>query len=526
MAETSGPMAAFRHRTFTLLWVATVISNTGTWMNEVGAAWLMTTLDPSPASVALVQAASTLPVFLFALLAGAIADLVDRRRMLLVVNLLMLGVATGFALLVQAGQATVELLILATFLLGTGAAFQAPAWQAIVPSLVPRAELKSAIALNSMGINISRAIGPAVAGALIVGVGLAAPFALNAVSFVVILAALFLWRSEPATTGALPKERIGPAIRAGLRYALHSGPLKSALIRAAAFFVFASAFWALLPLATRQSLGGDATLYGILMGAVGFGAVAGALVMPKLRALLGADGMVTAGTLGTAAVLVILATVQSQVAAVAAALLAGLSWIAVLTTLNASAQTSLPGWVRARGLSIFITVFFGCMALGSLLWGQVAEAIGIQTTFLVAAGGAIALIPFVRGQALGQAEAMDLTASAHWPAPVVNLEDASERGPVMVLVEYPVDPAHRDAFLARLRDLGEARRRNGAYDWGVMEHVEDTGTVVEYFIEASWTDHLRHHDRVTGADREIQEALAGYLVDGTSPRVIHLLAPG
>ncbi|MEO1331268.1 MAG: MFS transporter, partial [Pseudomonadota bacterium] len=320
-SATSSPPAApattawspFRQRAFAVLWIATVIANVGTWMHDVGAGWLMTELSPSPLVVAMVQAATTAPVFLFALLAGALADIVDRRKMLILVNLFMGLSAAGLALLVSLNLVTPALLILFTFLLGAGAAFSAPAWQAIVPKLVPKQDLTSAIALNSMGINVSRAIGPALAGFLIVTVGLAAPFALNAVSFIGILLALWWWRSPEAPAQTLPPEHVGGAVRAGLAYALNSGPVRATLIRAASFFAFASCYWAMLPLIAREVLQGGPTLYGLLLAAVGAGAVAGALALPIIKKRLGPDGAVAAGALGTAVVLCLFAIAPTPI---------------------------------------------------------------------------------------------------------------------------------------------------------------------------------------------------------------------
>ncbi|MEO0679163.1 MAG: MFS transporter, partial [Pseudomonadota bacterium] len=286
-AETStaapgGPMGPFRHRVFAVLWVATVASNIGTWMHDVGAGWLMTELAPSPTMVAAVPAATTLPIFLFALLAGAVADIVDRRRLLIGINLGLGCAALAMTAVVHLGLMTPWLLLIFTFVFGTGAAFMAPAWQAIVPKLIPRQDLPAAIALNSMGINISRAIGPALAGVLIVSAGLAAPFLANALSVLGIIAALWWWRGAPAPDAALPAERIGGAVASGLRYAVNSPALRATLVRAAAFFVFASAFWAMLPLVARDVLGGGPTLYGVLLAAVGAGAVGGAFLLPRI----------------------------------------------------------------------------------------------------------------------------------------------------------------------------------------------------------------------------------------------------
>ncbi len=518
------PWAPFRHSAFTVLWTATVISNVGTWMHEVGAGWLMTELSSSPLLVAGVQTATTLPVFLFALLAGAIADIVDRRRMLIIVNLFVAVAAACLAALVALGQVTPLTLIVFTFLLGTGAAFMAPAWQAIVPALVPRPDLSGAIALNSAGINISRAIGPALAGFLIVAFGLWAPFALNALSFIAVIAALVWWRPPPAAERRLPPERVRSAIVAGWRYVLNSGPVRATLVRAAAFFVFASAFWAMLPLVARETLAGGPTLYGLLLGAVGAGAVLGAVLLPSIKSRLGPDRTVAAGTLGTAAVLSVLATSSEQNLAIGASLLAGMSWIAVLSTLHVSAQTALPDWVRARGLSFFLTVFFGAMALGSLVWGQVAALTSINVSLLAAAAGATVLIGVTWRAKLGQGAAMDLAPSMHWPEPLIESNPSLDRGPVMIQVTYTVAEENRRAFLNLISALARARRRGGGYDWTLMQRADAPEQFVETWFEASWLDHLRHHERVSVEDQKLQEDLAALLPSRAVPQVIHYVS--
>ena len=517
--------APFSHAAFTVLWTATVLSNVGTWMHDVGAGWLMTVLSPSPLVVAAVQAATTLPVFLFALIAGAVADIYDRRRLLILVNALMAVVAACLALLVSIERVTPGLLLVFTFLLGTGAAFMAPAWQAIVPRLVPREELSPAIALNSMGINVSRAIGPALAGFLIVALGLAAPFAVNAISFVGIIAALLWWRPPAAPARRLPPEQVGSAIRAGLRYAVNSGPLRATLLRAVGFFIFASAYWAMLPLIARDVLDGGPTLYGILLACVGAGAVGGALLLPTIKGRLGPDRTVAAGTIGTALVLILFAIVPSPVVAAIASALAGMSWIAVLSSMHVSAQTALPDWVRARGLSIFLTAFFGAMAAGSLIWGQVASLAGIPAALLIAAAGALLAIPLTWRAKLNQGEAMDLAPSMHWPAPVVTDQDATERGPVMIQVTYEVAQDQQDTFVGLMRDLARARRRGGAYNWTLMQDSAHPDHFVETWFEASWLNHLRHHERVTGTDRVLQDRIQALHRGEGPPLVAHFLAP-
>ena len=485
------PWAPFGYAAFAVLWTATVLSNVGTWMHDVGAGWLMTELSPSPFVVSMVQAATTAPVFLFALIAGALADIIDRRRLLIVVNIFMAVTATLLTLAVAFEAMTPGLLILFTFLLGTGAAFLAPAWQAIVPQLAPRETLTSAIALNSMGVNISRAIGPALAGFLIVAVGLAAPFAANALSFIGIIAALVWWRAAPRQESTLPPESVFAAVYAGLTYAAYSKPLRATLVRAAAFFVCASAYWAMLPLIARDTLSGGPTLYGLLLTSVGAGAVMGALLLPKIKKLLGPNHTVAAGSLGTALVLAAFSLVNASWVAMIASALGGLCWIAVLSSLNVSSQLALPDWVRARGLSIFLTIFFGAMSGGSLVWGAVAENYGVSTALIIAAGGAALLVPLTWGAKLNQGENMDLTPASHWPEPVRAVETPGDRGPVMIQVSYEVPEANQPAFRTLMHALAASRRRGGGYGWVLAQDVAAPSIFLESWREASWLAHER-----------------------------------
>ena len=519
-----GAFSPFRHRAFALLWSATLISNVGTWMHEVGAGWLMTTLNSSPAVVTLVQAATTLPVFLFALFAGALADRLDKRRMLITINVAMTVVISLLAVLVWAQLMTPALLIFFTLMVGTGAAFMAPAWQAIVPQLVPRERLKPAIALNSMGINISRAIGPALAGVLIVSAGLAAPFVLNALSHVVIIIALVLWRPEPSAKKAYHGSLLSE-MATGLRHVRFNAAMRATALRAAAFFLFASAYWSLLPLIARNAEGGGSELYGILMALIGAGAVTGALLLPRLQARASSDQTVRYGTFGTVIALLALAVSGTPPALMVAAFLGGLSWIAVLTSFNVSAQTALPNWVRARGLAVFLMVFFGSMSLGSIVWGQVATATSIQIALLIAAVGLLVGVWATRKFTVGQAEGMDLSASNAWPEAPALTEGQSADRPAMVSVEYKVEAEKTELFLNALHDFASERRRDGATAWSVHQSIEKPGTWIETFTLPSWAEHLEQHGRVTQDDATAQAALRAFDSRSSGPVVRHYVAP-
>ena len=514
----------FRHTAFTVLWIATVVSNVGTWMQNAAAGWLMTGLNPDPLIVSLVQVATTASMFLLALPAGALADIADRRRLLIVVQIMVALLVAGFGLLVWLGRATPSLLLAFSFLAGTAAALIAPAWQSIVPQLVPRQHLQPAVALNSVGLNISRAIGPALAGIIIAAWGLAAPFWLNAVTTLGVIAALIWWRPRGDDgTRRLPAERFHGAIRAGLRHARYNPHLRGTLIRAAGFFIFASAYWALLPLVARDQVTGGPELYGGLLGMIGLGAVIGAFALPALKQLLGADKLTVAGTVGTAVAMVLFGLARAPATALAASFLAGVAWIAVLATINVSAQLALPGWVRGRGLSIFGTVMFGGLTLGSALWGQVAAITSLPDAHFIAAAGAVVAIPLLWRWKLQTGAGADLTPSMHWPEPVLARDVDADRGPVLVTVEYRVAAPDRAAFVAALEHLADERRRDGAFDWGLFEDAAEEGRFLETFLLDSWIEHLRQHARVTNADRVLQEAVHRFQADGP-PKVTHLIA--
>lgn len=428
--------------------------------------------------------------------------------------------AAALAAVVAAGAMTAPLLLLFTFLLGTGAAFIAPAWAATVPGLVPRDQLAAAVSLNSVGVNVSRAVGPALAGALIVALGLTAPFVANALSFLGVLAALWWWRGEPRAPGALPPEHVLPAMVAGLRFARRSAGLRRVILRAAAFFVFASAYWAMLPLVARDVLGGGSGLYGVLLGCVGAGAVGGALALPRLRARVEINRLVMLGGLGTAAAMAALALAASPLVAAGAAALAGASWIACLSSFQVGAQAALPNWVRARGLSLFLTAFFGAMTVGALVWGLVATRAGVPTALLLAAGG-LAVAAILSQRVRLAAGGGDLSPSLHWPAPPPVPPEQGDRGPVMVTVDYAVPDAARPAFAPLIARLRESRLRDGGFGWRLTEALDRPGALTESFLVASWLDHLRQHERVTGEERDVQSAIADLL--GARPEVRHHL---
>jgi predicted MFS family arabinose efflux permease len=466
--------------------------------------------------------ATTLPIFLLSLPAGVLADLVDRRRLLIGLNLVLAAVSLGMAWATHAGHMSAAGLIASLCAAGIATALIQPVQQSLTPLMVGQsALLRPAIALNSLGFNVSRAIGPALGGLLIGSVGVAAAFAVDAVSYLGLIAALWWWKaaSTPAASG--PPERFGPALRGGLRFALHAPALRRILLRAVLFFGFASAYWALLPLIARRELGGGAGYYGIVLASIGAGAVAGAVALPKLRRHLSAEAALRAGTVVTIACLLGLAASRDKALAAAVLALAGAAWIAVLTTANVAAQTSLPNWVRGRGLALYLTLFYGAMAAGSLAWGALADAVGVRPALVGAAlAGALGLLLAWR-RPVGELEP-DLRPATHWPEPVLSDEHAiGERGPVMVTVEYIIEPAQRESFLAALHAFAPERLRDGALQWDVFEDAALPGRFVEMFLLPSWDDHLRQHARVSQADAQLQRVVQGFHCGPRTPKVEH-----
>ena len=513
----------FRHRAFTVIWIATIVSNIGGWMYSMASGWLMTSLDSNAFIVSMVQVANSLPMFLFAIPAGALADIVNQRRFLIVGESTITIVSAAFAALVWLHLITPVSLLLFSFVVTVGSAMTAPAWQSVVAKLVPKADLPSAVAANSAGINVSRAIGPALGGIIIAAVGIAAPFWLDAFSNIGVIAALIWWRAPTRSASALPPEPFGSAIRTGLRYARYNSYLRATLIRTVAFFVFGSAYWALLPLVARTRIAGGPALYGVLLGVIGASAVGGAFLLRRLRKKFGADSIVAAASLGTALATALFALARYPALATVASLIAGACWIAAVSSLNVSAQVALPEWVRGRGLAMYVTVMFGALTIGSAIWGEVAAIAGLPAALIFAAAGAIIGIPLTWRWKLQTGANVDFSPSMHWPDPVTTHTVEADRGPVLVTIEYRIDPRNRKAFLHALAQNSRERRRDGAYDWGIFEDPADESRFIETFLTDSWLEHLRQHRRVTKADRISEQAVRSFQI-GDGPKTTHLIS--
>ena len=513
----------FRHKPFTVIWLATLVANIGSWMYSAACGWLMTNLATAPLMVSLVQVAATLPVFLLAIPGGALIDIVDKRKFLIVGEIGITVGASLFAVFVLFHLVTAWNLLAFAFLVATGEALTAPAWEAIVSLLVSKSELPMAIAANSVSVNVSRAVGPALGGALLGSLGVSTPFLLNAASNIAVIGALTWWPEPARAASRLPPEHFASAMITGLRHARYNRHLIATLVRAAGFFVFASAYWALLPLVARQQVGGGPSLYGALLGAIGIAAVVAAAALPRLKEWLGADGLGHAGALGSAAATALFAFAHGPVLAIAASVVAGATWITTVSSLNVSAQIALPEWVRGRGLAVYITVMAGALSLGSVIWGEAASRVGVAPALLAAAVGGVLSAPLLRRWRLQTAKGIDLTPAMSWPSPAAASDISPARGPVLVTITYRIDPKDREAFLEAIQQAGRERWRDGAYDWRVFEDPGDNRRFIETFLSDSWIDHLRQHERVTKADQAFEAAVLRFQI-GDGPEITHLVA--
>jgi MFS family permease len=522
-AQSISTWAPLRSPVYRALWIAQFVSNLGTWMQTVGAQWMLVESPDAAVLVPLVQTATTLPVMLLALPSGVLADLVDRRRLLIATQGAMAAGVGLLAVLTGVGLTTPTLLLLMLFVIGCGQALTAPAWQAIQPDLVPPEQIPAAAALGSMSMNGARAVGPAIAGALVSLAGPAPVFALNAVSFVGIVFVLIAWH-RPAEKRDYPPERALAALSAGGRFIRSSPIVRRILLRTLLFIAPASALWGLLPVIAANQLGLGSTGYGVLLGALGVGAVLGAFVLSRLRSRFGQNALLTAGAAGFAAATAVLALVHHFAVVLAALVIGGAAWLLTLSTLNAAMQLSLPAWVRARGLSVYQLIFMGGQAVGSLLWGLLAGATTSVTSLLVSVGLLVvcALTSIWMPLHAGTGN-LDLTPSAHWPEPTLVFEPEPLDGPVLVLTSYRVPPENEAGFLSVMAALGRSRQRTGASSWRLFRSVEEECTFVETFVVRSWGEHMhQHHMRLTGQDQLIEQRVESY-TDGI-PISQHYLA--
>ncbi|RZS57179.1 MFS transporter [Sphaerotilus mobilis] len=517
-------LQALRLPVFRMLWLAWLAANLTMWMNDVAAAWLMTQLTDSAVMVALVSAASTLPVFLLGLPSGALADIVDRRRWFAATQLWVASVAVLLAILSMADGLDAHLLLALTFANGIGLAMRWPVFAAIVPEIVPRDRLSPALALQALAMNISRVIGPVFAGALLAASGSTSVFVLNALLSLAAFVQVLRWRSPPRVS-TLPGERFVGAMRVGLQHVLQSPRMKAVLVRVFLFFLQSTALTALLPLVAKQ-LGGDAGSFTLLVSSMGVGAVVAALTVPQLRERISHDTIAQAGTLVVVAATVVVAWAPVLWVAALALVVAGMAWISTANTMTMSAQMALPNWVRARGMAVYQMGLMGGSAAGAALWGQVAGRFDIRTALMTAsAAGLIALLATrrLRLQPDG-AHGEDLSPAPARPVPTPAIDFEPEQGPVMVTVEYLVDPARAQDFNAVMDLTRLARLRQGALSWGLFRDTAQPGRYIEYFVDENWTEHLRRMERFTAADIGLREQRLAFHTGPAQPRVTRYLA--
>ena len=511
-------LAPLQGAVFRGLWFAWLAANMTMWMNDVAAAWLMTTLTTSPVMVALVQTASTLPVFLLGLPSGALADILDRRRYFAATQLWVSVNALLLAALSLLGMLTAPLLLLLTFTNGVGLAMRWPVFAAIVPSIVTRPELPAALALNGIAMNLSRVIGPALAGALLATFSPAAVFVLNTLLAGAAFFLILRWRNEPRTS-TLPGERFVGAMRTGLNFALQSPRLRVILLRIFLFFLQSTALMALLPLVARSLHGGGAGTFTVMLSCVGAGAIVAALYFPRWRERFDRDQFVRLGTLvhGTLAALIVL--VPEIWVALPAMVVCGMAWISVANSLTVSAQMAMPNWVRARGMSIYQMALMGGSAAGSLLWGQVAEHMGVRDAVLAASCFGFVLLLLTRKLTVEGGAEIDFSPASVRSAPEPAFEIAPNEGPVMVTLEYQIDTALAEDFARVMQRTRRARLRQGALSWGLFRDVAVPGRYVEYFVDENWVEHQRRLERFTAFDAELRAQRMAFHI-GADPPVL------
>ncbi|OYU19819.1 MAG: MFS transporter [Rhodobacteraceae bacterium PARR1] len=507
---------------FRQLWGGFVASNLGTMVQSVGAGWLMVSIARSDDMVALVQSAATLPVMLFSIVAGAIADSFDRRRVLLIAQLFMMINAVLLTVVVTSGQITPWLLLGSLFLAGCGTALHAPSWQASVGDVVPRDVIPAAVTLNGMAVNLTRSVGPAVGGVVVAAAGAGAAFALNAVSFVPMVWALLRWKPAPAPA-SLPREDFGRAIWAGLRYVSMSPNLLTVIFRGFVFGLVAIAILALLPIVARDRLQGGAVTFGLLLAAFGIGAIAGGFANARMRARFSNETVVRLAFLGVAISAGLVAVSRETWATCLFLLPAGASWVLALSLFNTVVQLSTPRWVLGRTLSIYQTASFGGMTAGGWLWGTIAEGHGLPVALTIA--GVVALAGAAMGLrfALPDQVALNLDPLNHFKEPDLQLELQPRSGPIMILIEYEIAQADVQAFLDAMSQRRRIRIRDGAQHWVLLRDLENPDLWKEAYHVPTWVEYVRHNHRRTQADADINARLLALNKSGNKPGVRRMI---
>ena len=515
-------LSALRYPVFRNVWAASTVANLGGLIQSVGAAWLMISIAQSTEMVALVQASLSLPVVLLSLIAGAMADNFDRRKMMLGAQLFMLVVSVALMVCAWTGVITPWMLLLFSFLIGSGGAFNAPAWQASVGDMVPRPELPGAVALNSMGFNIARSVGPAIGGVIVAAAGAAAAFAVNALSYIALITVLARWR-PPSHPRLLPRETLGLAMAAGVRYAAMSPAILRVLLRSALFGIAAAAVMALMPVVAKDLLGGGPLTYGLLLGAFGLGAVAGALVNARLRQALSTEAIVRWASIAFAAAAAIVGLSNSLLATMAGLFVAGAGWLLALATFNVAVQMSAPRWVVARALSLYQMAAFSGLAAGSWLWGEVAASESIRAAMLTASFVMLACAALGRWLPLVQTEALNLDLLRLWKEPSTVVPVEPRTGPVVITIEYVIFQADILEFLGAMTERRRMRRRDGARNWRLLRDLAEPQLWIERYETPTWLDYVRHNSRITHHDAIIPQRLRALHRGPDAPRVRRMI---
>lgn len=518
----SSTLAPFRHGIFRAVWTASLASNFGGLIQSVGAAWLMTSITTSSDMVALVQASTALPIMLFSLACGAIADSFDRRKVMLVAQSFMLIVSVLLTIFAYKGLITPWLLLSFTFLIGCGTALNNPSWQASVGDMVPREDLPAAVALNSMGFNLTRSVGPAIGGIIVAAAGAAAAFAVNAASYIALLTVLARWKPNlPASK--LPRETLGAAMGAGIRYVAMSPNIGKVLLRSSTFGFTSGSILALLPLVARDLVQGGPLTFGIMLGAFGLGAVGGALISGRLRQMLSSEVMVRCAFVGFA-ICALTAALSSYAWLTASGLLiGGACWVLALSHFNVTVQMSTPRWVVGRALSIYQMATFGGIALGSWIWGVVAETHGVEAALIASsltmlAGGAIGFaVP------LPQLTTKNLDPLNRWTEPLLSLDLKPRSGPIAIMIEYVIQEKDLPEFIELMAERGRIRRRDGARNWTLARDLENPDIWMESYHTPTWLEYVRHNTRATFADAAISERIRALHSGTERPRVRRLI---
>lgn len=520
--QRSSTLAPFRHGIFRAVWTASLASNFGGLIQSVGAAWLMTSITTSSDMVALVQASTALPIMLFSLASGAIADSFDRRKVMLVAQGFMLVISILLTIFAYKGLITPWMLLSFTFLIGCGTALNNPSWQASVGDMVPREDLPAAVALNSMGFNLTRSVGPAIGGIIVAAAGAAAAFAVNAASYVALLTVLARWKPD-LSPSRLPRETLGAAMGAGIRYMAMSPNIGKVLLRSSVFGFTSGSILALLPLVARDLVSGGPLTYGIMLGAFGLGAVGGALISGRLRQMLSSEVMVRCAFLGFSICSLTAALSPYAWLTATGLLIGGACWVLALSHFNVTVQMSTPRWVVGRALSIYQTATFGGIALGSWVWGVVAETHGVEAALIAAAismlaGGAIGFaVP------LPQLTTMNLDPLNRWTEPLLSLDLKPRSGPIAIMIEYVIGEKDLPEFIELMAERGRIRRRDGARNWTLARDLENPDIWIESYHTPTWLEYVRHNTRATYADAAISERIRALHSGAERPRVRRMI---